>query len=747
MTNNYREENVKVSKRLGISRLSVNLSKMASDDASKKLESVNHVFCIDISGSMYNELPLIRTQLKSRLVEIVGNNDTVTLIWFDHKCGYVVKMLELSSVDSVRSLNSKIDELLRPGGCTNFYDPLVMTSELMNSYKSSNNFNFIFMSDGYHNCGASWDSIIEKIREISSHICSSTVIEYGYYADTNRLTEMARELGGTKIFSEDFDKYEVEIESALSMVPKVSRVSVDIAPYKSKMKYQFMYSINYDRKSVNVYDANRVTNVLVPCNVDDLYFITDNLLNNDELNSSDVNSRIYAAIYVLAGMNKYDIVEEMIHSLHDKELIDKFNISFGKQRLEEFKSLVLNRIFNKNNRIEYCYSDYKPSPSKYCVLDLFDDLINSNSEICISHSKFEYNRTTAKSVAKRELTEEESAKLSSATTKSKVDKVMKEIDSNSVKMRIKDPNKGYPVSNLTLNSERANVSFLVNIGVVLDLPKNNPIGINSLDSSIFRNYTFIKDGILNINKLPIKISNSVLKGKFKRMGLVETDGAITSDGISIIDLSKLPITNKKRTKSVFMDELAELEAEHLILQCKSKYLKYLLKQYSKPNVVSNPTGSSVFDNPKSAEYLKSLGITKSGYSPKTEKEKSEDYYIANSLVTRIKGFSSLPTIESVLNKKGNISVATTSIKFMYECIKLIDSMGLSTYDEVALQLDITNKASREVLNKIASKKFSLIMSRSWFKDVVDEDTNNTVIYANNTYLDISFKFEDKTVNL
>ena len=40
-------------------------------------EPVNHVFCCDISGSMYGSLSKMRQQLKNRLANIVEDNDTV----------------------------------------------------------------------------------------------------------------------------------------------------------------------------------------------------------------------------------------------------------------------------------------------------------------------------------------------------------------------------------------------------------------------------------------------------------------------------------------------------------------------------------------------------------------------------------------------------------------------------------------------------------------------------------------------
>lgn len=84
-----------VSKNLRIAEISGMIQPKSTKTKVEIRPSINHVICIDISGSMYEVLPKIRTQLKSRLVDIVGDNDTVSLVWFDDKCGFVSKMVQI----------------------------------------------------------------------------------------------------------------------------------------------------------------------------------------------------------------------------------------------------------------------------------------------------------------------------------------------------------------------------------------------------------------------------------------------------------------------------------------------------------------------------------------------------------------------------------------------------------------------------------------------------------------------------
>ena len=55
---------------------------VAKTPAAPKPKPTNHVVVIDVSGSMSYELPKLRTQLKDKLVHLLRDDDTVSIIWF-----------------------------------------------------------------------------------------------------------------------------------------------------------------------------------------------------------------------------------------------------------------------------------------------------------------------------------------------------------------------------------------------------------------------------------------------------------------------------------------------------------------------------------------------------------------------------------------------------------------------------------------------------------------------------------------
>ena len=50
-----------------------------------KPKPTNHVVVVDVSGSMSSELPKLRSQLKDKLVHLLRDDDTISIIWFRHR--------------------------------------------------------------------------------------------------------------------------------------------------------------------------------------------------------------------------------------------------------------------------------------------------------------------------------------------------------------------------------------------------------------------------------------------------------------------------------------------------------------------------------------------------------------------------------------------------------------------------------------------------------------------------------------
>lgn len=702
--------------------------------------SINHVFVIDVSGSMYDTLPKMRTHLKARIPELISENDTLSIIWFasSGQCGKLKDMVKVTNLSDIKELNSDIDRYLTPKGCTAFLDPLVLTNELIGKVKTNEGlWSFVFLSDGGNN-DSPWNEVIKQLEELQPKLSSATIVEYGYYCDSDKLTEMAETLGGSKIFEEDFDDYEVDIER-LWKSNTSPRIEFNITDFKSQMKLQVMFTIDESSKSVKVYNTDRKNSILIPENTEKIYFLGTNNSKEIEYNC---NPELLAAIYVFADKMKYDITEQLLKTSGDVNFIEMYCNSFGKQKLANFKNSILDSVFDltKIGQKGFDYN-FNPNPKAYCVMDMIEDLMSSELNLIHPyHPAFNYSRIGAKSVTKKLLTESEKEALSNAKTTLKVEKVLEEVDLNSVKMNVKDHTKGYSVRNLTWNENRANVSMLFKIDVSLSLPKNNPLKIENLDSFIWRNYTLIKDGILNMTELPVTLSIDTFN-KFDKLGLVEVISRGNADVFCIIKFGHLPIINKKRTETVYASEIISNELRLLELRNKKKYIGYLSKQLPNPKVSLTSSWNS-----EQLNYLKSIGVSNyNGYSPLTELDKSGDFYFATSLVSSIEKFSSIPKIEDIFKKRESGKAFTASEEFLDRCMKEVDLCIEKSSDKLnSLETlsETISKETKDLIERNAKSKFSIILSRKWFTDRKGFDDNTSELPSLNN-LKITFQFKEE----
>jgi hypothetical protein len=692
----------------------------AGSSDTKIRKSINHVFCCDVSGSMYSSLNKMRTQLKNRIPEIVSEDDTVTIIVFSgrNECTTLKEFVKVNNAQSLMELNKAIDKYMHTIGMTCFLDPVEYTNELI-SRKPSEEFNWIFLSDGGNN-DAPWSSVIDELTKLAPNTVSCTIIEYGYYADTAKLNEMTEIMGGTKILAEDFDSYVPVIESALKANAEL-RKSVDVESVKSSMRYtQFMYIKN---NNVYLVIANGKTSIEIPESVDKLYYLANKKV-GEEL--TDYESLLYAMAYANASYLRYNVVEDILGFTKDEKFLDMFSTAYGKQKLFQFQTEILKAAFDESYRGKI-NPDYKPNVNKYSLVNLMEDLYaDEDNQVMVASDRFVYNRIGAKSVNKIVLGDDQVEALKSARTKKDVDKIQKELAENSVKMTMVD--KGYPINNFVWNEERANLNAQFMIDVNLELPKNK-FGIDSVDSFVFRNYNLIKDGVLNVAFLPVKLTGFTRSTLMKKCP--DALSEVSKDGVTMIDLTKLPLVNKNQSCKVKIHEMTENLLNLTSLKFKLKYLGYLKKKFNLSDGNQMPAMAAY--SSEALTWLASLGITEKGYQPKTELDKSEDFYMALTFKSDFKSFSSVPKVEDVLKKLNDGKKLTPSENFMHHIMLEVDSTyldGIKGNEYLKAIRSAFNQLSIEKKNLqqfIGSVKFGMILSRKWFSDCEDMSTDTDTI--------------------
>jgi hypothetical protein len=723
-------------------------------------KKTNHIFVVDVSGSMSWELPKIRTQLKNKLSNIMKEGDTISIVWFSgcRDSGILKEEVEVKSLKTLTDLHGAIDRWLVPIGLTAFLKPLQLVKELVARIKKNRPdsvYSLIFLSDGYNN-DCPWNEVIKALKDLETDIASSTFVEYGYYADTQKLTQMASILGGEKISCNGFDDFEPIFENKISKSAKGGKKTV--VQITDKYLYDFVFSV--DGGSIllyNIVDGK----VMVGSDVKEIYFFSPIAVGADAGNTA-TDASLYAAIYVLADKLMNDDAEKIFYALGDNYYYKVLANAFGKQKLNAFKNAIKECVGDASKRFpEGGSAQIKAvSDNAYCLMNLIEDL--GGLEGCLffpSHPEFQYNRIGRKKVAVGStLTDADKKRLAEAKDVNELNKITAELAENKVDIKFvsTNPDKGYPLTDLVWNEERANLSVRIFINGEVILPTNK-FKIEKVASFKYNTFTLVKDGIVNVEKLPVLYSDELsdLLSKFGVKFELEGSKISPNDMRIIIDLNSLPLVNRGMVKAVSAMELAKQEWELIKIQGEKKvydyYKKSLFPKTSKSFLELGFTQEAV-------DWLKEVGVTDfNGFAPKVVSAEATDFYMSVVLATKIKGLSSLPKVEDVVAKikakgllKLNEWVMADAIKKyiaqtetdMYQTLNDDQKKGvLEVY--LNTKSGMLNKKRRSILQAIAQIKFSLILSKKWFTEFKSFDENKLAVNFDGQDLDFTFDLSEK----
>ncbi len=724
-------------------------------------KKTNHIFVVDVSGSMSGDLPLIRTQLKNKLSNLMKEGDTISIVWFsgNRDAGILKEEVEVKSLKTLSDLHDAIDKWLRPVGLTAFQKPLELTKDLIGRVKKNRPdsvFSMIFLTDGCNN-DCPWNEVIKTLKSLENDIASSTFVEYGYYADSRALTQMASVLGGEKISCDGFDDFEPVFDAKISSSIYGGKKSV--VEITDKFLYDFAFSVsNGSVLLYNIQDGK----IMVGSDVKEIHFFSPTGLG---VANNGTDTALYAGIYVLADKLLNDDAEKVFYALGDNYHYKMLANAFGKQKLNAFKTAIKECVADVAKR----FPDggrakiQKVDDNAYCLMNLIEDL--GNDEKCLfypNNSEFKYNRIGRKRInAGSVLTDADKQRLAEAKNFDEAKKIMEELEEKKVEVKFvnSDPNRGYPLTSLVWNEERANLSILVRIEGEAILPKNK-FNIDKVASFKYNTFTIIKDGIVNVEKLPVTWSQELcdfLTSKGVKWS-ENFNGESYLPTILTIDLNSIPVINRGMVKTISANALAKQEWELVKLQGQKKVFDY----YRKTLFPKESKSFVEMLGQEAADWLKEVGVTDyNGFAPKVVEEESTDFYLSVNLATKIKGLSSLPKVEDVVAKiKSGASLklsewvmADTIKKYvaqtesdLYKSLSEEQQKGvLKTY--IITNSDLLNKQRRKVLQEIAQIKFALILSKKWFTEFKSFDENKLSLKLDGQDVEFTFDLNEKEVKI
>lgn len=701
----------------------------------------NHIVIVDCSGSMYSTLPKLREDLKNKLTSMIGEKDRLSLIYFSgrNESDFIFKNYEVKNANELSNVKQSIDRWLQPIGVTAFKKPL----EIALSAIDKNYFNsLVFMTDGYNNdCPVS--DVFKALDAIKPHIDATYFVEYGYYVDSKLIGEMAENVGGVVVNAESFQDLVVKIEQSLKGItaPKIKMDAPDT--------YSFGLTANND---VIIYKADSENTIYVDGETKALFWgkPSGNLLGEQfalEINVvengmhtvalTDQYTEKVALIYGNFVLGRFNIAEELLYELGDVALIEQYSKAYGKQKINEFKSQILSVLKGETMLFESGRNtNYAVNPDAYTVLQMLYDLTeDENSLVYTSHPNFNYKRIGAKRVAVKGDVKELLNEASS------LEEIEEALNNSGTTFEFDNPNEGSSFSALSFHSSRVNINFTTSRkGKVKNLPANK-WKLTEYPSRQTRSYNIVKDGILNITQLPVTISPTLRDKLIANGVLVMPIESIDGNPVYVIDFSELPVVNKRMISELNSQDFASTVFKLEEQKAAQKVFRYFDKQVNEKTLV---------EDEELNEFLKTVGITYNGYNPPSTKAPSTDSYFAPVLELKLKGLSSLPSVEAVKKKLAENKSLNLADQMINKYIDLYEkTMAASGNDSATLKhlTETVIKNKRKTEFDVAQKVMSLILSRGWFTD--KDGFDDTAVTITTEFGDVqgTLSFTDEEVKL
>ncbi len=719
------------------------------------IKQVHHIFILDCSGSMYHQLGQIRTDLYNKISTLMKPEDSVTIIWFSSRgqFGVLVEDFRLKSDASLSKLRDVIERELHPRGLTAFKDPLVEAKKIITRTSEKNKdlvHSLFFLTDGHDN-QYSEKEIISSISELKPLLVSAAIVEYGYYCNRRLLSDMSMEVGGVHVFSSDFQDYEPYLKKQFEQSVRSERKKVQFG----KVHGDIVFARSGD--AAIVYKVGDDGNAFIDVDAGDVYYLSEQSVtklavphevaavssgkgSKDEV---ELVQATYMAMFAFSRKSDYATISEILRTVGDAYFIKKKANTFGTQKINELEAEFLQAANDTSSMFVEGYNpNLEPKEDAYCVMDMIDDLMEHEDNLWYPlDPAFSYQRIGRKAVLagkKASKEDKEAIKLliEKNNTAGAIQKLQELDEPSALKFEYKDKSKGHPIHNLVWNNSRANLSVQVLFEGTVELPDNS-LGLPKVfDTKRFRNFTIIKDGIINTYRLPVSLNKETFD-KLQKNDLLQ--GETYEEGkMYILDFSSLPVINQKMVSQVSAKELFQNQFKLAKLQARNTVFNHLKKAYF--DNVSIDFAAKYGE--EAAAWLKELGITPNGFAPRVTLEPSTEEALVNTLEVKIDKMTIPNTkkdFEAIMTKMDKGMGLTPREKLLEGPIKEFKAFeklndGLKDEDRKAIiekwltaRSNDIRKEKSKLMNDISRTKFATIVGKSWFNDLDGRDDKEMLL--------------------
>lgn len=715
----------------------------------------NHVFVADVSGSMYSALPKIREHLKRNLASLVKPDDTVSILYFSGKGQYgsVFVGEKVNSLNDLTTIHSAIDRYLKPTGLTAFVEPLKMAAEIADELSNENNNlnSLIFMTDGYDN---QWGetSILGACQALPLTFTNITFLEYGWYCNRPLLEKMSEVTNALHTFAESYAEYEPAFEEALTAIT-AKRIEVEVGTSTHAIY------IDEDR----IHTVNAVNGIaLVPEHISQVWAVGAETIDFvDEINDLQL---LYTVLYYGVHTMNPDLVWKVLKKLGDVRLIKAYDNCFTKQDYSNVKDMIADTVIKPETRfIDGIDYDMVPNENAVTIGDVLTTLIEADALVDIKSEHFLYNRTGRSSTQKADDTIAQlSEQIANAETSEERQELALQLAFHKEwTPEFKSDQKTVPMNKLVTNSSRPNISIQTDMKGTIDIPVEfqNEYGLPAqVDSKIYRNYTMVKDGIVNMKKLPVIVPTNKLADIIETGVKFEVYNENVSDIVGyrtdgqtfiLVHLDSVPLVNRSMAKGISGEEYMRNAVNLQYMKARQKVLKFYRDQML--GTASNALGLAALYGKDAANFLSSKGIRDYGFAPKTERTESTDVYMSKELNFKIKGLSSLPAVNAVQKKIDAGKKLNAGDHVMSVAMSQVsaDTLGLGeeeTKQYFINQTKATIQEVRDLEQSMSRTMYGIVVAKSWFADLDFENSSMDITEGGYTF-PVTVVLEEKEIKL
>ena len=650
--------------------------------------ATNHVYVVDVSGSMYSSLPKMRTHLKNIVSLVAKEDDTFSVIYFSGRgqCGIVCEGVPVKDLGCVTAVQEAIDRWLTPIGLTGFAEPIELAIKLVASLDQSKFNNFVMLTDGYDNQSKKED-IINSCLKLPTYFESSSFIEYGWYCDRDLLAKMAQASSGFHVFAGSYTEYETVFDSVIVDAVKESRVDVSV---NKKAKHAIY--IHNGKVAITEPDSQGI--VRIPETVSRVHSIVP----NDVLQKHLSTEHLYVIMYYAAKTNNSKLVWRCLEALGDVYLIDEYTNAFTRQEVQAFLEATHKAAIDPSARLLNGKDlEYIPDENATTVLDIMHSLNDGETKLVIDSPYFSYNRI--------------------GRSKEKNDDLPK---------FVAKPGQTAKITDLVFNSSRPNVSIQTLLEGNIEVPENE-FDIKYVPNKQFRNYAVVRDGLLNTTTLPVIVTQHTYHELVQLTDdITVIDNKMDQNMIyAVINLSKTPVIDRAMTKDIDFDVYRNIVKESFVVKGITKGLKYCLSaKDSKTESMKDTYGE------KAAEWLSSIGIRDYGFSPKVSTKESTDFYYSTELECKVKGLSGLASKAAVEKKMKSGKDMTVSEYLVWEGMNLGQGLG---DEQLKTLIAGYVQHSRKLDYELSQIVYAVIIGKTWFEDIELDDEEPLINGSINFY--------------